>query len=155
MSFKLSGIPAGIRSGYFTITSIGPNRYTKLLNRVPRASGKMCIYICCSVMDIKGNESKCTDEMQFYRLNLLIIVTTIRAGQAGFNSQQGQGFLSSSPYPERLWASPGLLSNGYGVSFPGMKQSRRVTDHSPTSSSAVKNAWSHTSTAHTSSRSGA
>ena len=40
--------------------------------------------------------------------------------------------------PDRIWGPPSLLYNGYWVSFPGVKQSGRGVDHTPTSSAEVK-----------------
>jgi len=35
--------------------------------------------------------------------------------------------------PDRPWGPPGLLYNGYRVSFPGVKQPGRGVDHIPSS----------------------
>jgi hypothetical protein len=56
-------------------------------------------------------------------------------------------FFSSTSNPDRLWGSPCLLPNGYGGLFPlGVKRPGSEADHSPPSSTEVKNAWSYTST---------
>jgi hypothetical protein len=39
--------------------------------------------------------------------------------------------------PDRPWGPPSLLSNGYRVSFPGVKRPGRGVDHSPSSSVCV------------------
>jgi hypothetical protein len=62
------------------------------------------------------------------------IVTKFRAGRRGFNSWQEQRYFSSPSLPDRLWSLPG--NEG---SFPGVKQPGREADHSPSSSSEVKN----------------
>jgi hypothetical protein len=53
----------------------------------------------------------------------------------------GAIFFSSPRRPDRLWGSPSLLSNGYRVSFPGVKWSGRETDHSLPTSAGVKSTW--------------
>jgi hypothetical protein len=45
----------------------------------------------------------------------------------------------------RLWSPPSLLLSWYRSSGPGVKQLGREVDHSPLSSSKLKNAWSDTS----------
>jgi hypothetical protein len=45
------------------------------------------------------------------------------------------GFFSTPQHPGRLWGPPNLLSNGYR----GAKQPGREADHSPPSSTEVKN----------------
>jgi hypothetical protein len=40
--------------------------------------------------------------------------------------------------PDRPWGPPSLLYNGYRVSFPGVKRSRRGVNHPPSSSAEVK-----------------
>jgi len=44
----------------------------------------------------------------------------LRPGRPGFDPRQSRGrdFLSSPPRPDRLWAPPSLLSNGYQELFP-------------------------------------
>jgi hypothetical protein len=55
-------------------------------------------------------------------------------------------FFSSPPCPDRLWDPLSLLSKGYqGFFLLGVKRPRREADHSPPSSTEVKNAWSYTS----------
>jgi hypothetical protein len=60
------------------------------------------------------------------------------------NSNPGRGseFFSSPQLPDWLWGTPSLLTNGY----LGVKQLVCEADHSPLSSTEVKNAWSCTST---------
>jgi hypothetical protein len=45
----------------------------------------------------------------------------------GFDPRQRQKDFSSSLCPDRLWAPPSLLSNGYRAPFPGVKRGRGVT----------------------------
>jgi hypothetical protein len=53
---------------------------------------------------------------------------------------------SSKKVPGPLWSPPSLLFNIYGGIFSGLKQSGRAADHSPSSSTEVKNGWSYTFT---------
>ena len=46
----------------------------------------------------------------------------------------------------QLYSPNNLLSYGYGVSFPRVKQPRSEANHSPLSSDQVKNEWSYIST---------
>jgi hypothetical protein len=57
------------------------------------------------------------------------------------------GWTSGSNSQLWLWGLPSLLSNGYkGGSFPhGVGHPDHEADHSPPSSTKVKNAWSYTS----------
>jgi len=66
------------------------------------------------------------------------ILTRGQDGRPRFDCRRGRKgiFFSSPPHPDRLWRPPSLLSNGHW------------------SSVEVKNAWSYTSTPHTSSWSG-
>jgi hypothetical protein len=75
-------------------------------------------------------------------------------GVWGFDSQRGWEFFSSPPRTDRLWGTFTFLSDGYGGIFPRVKRPGRETDRSPPSAK-VKNAWSYTSTANTSSWHGA
>jgi len=52
-------------------------------------------------------------------------------------------------------AQPASYSFGTGGCFPGGRRPGREADHSPSSSTEVKNAWRYTSTPSTSSRRGA
>ena len=63
----------------------------------------------------------------------------------GLNSNRGKRFFSSPKHPDQLWHRFSLLFDGYHSSFPGLKQLGH-DDNSPTSSSNVKNEWSHTHT---------
>jgi len=74
-------------------------------------------------------------------------VTELYGRQLGFDSWQKQGiFFFSPPHPDQLWGatkSPikwvqGLLGGG-GVEQPGLE-----TDHSPPSSTQVRNTLSYT-----------
>ena len=40
--------------------------------------------------------------------------------------------------PDQPWGQPGLLNNGYRVSFPGVRRPGRGVDHPPSSSAGVK-----------------
>jgi hypothetical protein len=72
-------------------------------------------------------------------------VTSLRAGQWRFFSQQGRIF-SSPQRRDRFWGSPSILSSMYQSYFLGCKEAGREANHSPPSSAEVKNAWSCTST---------
>jgi hypothetical protein len=55
-------------------------------------------------------------------------------------SGRDKRFFSTPQSPGRLWGPLSLLSNGYrGALFPGVKRLGREADHSPPSSSEVKN----------------
>jgi hypothetical protein len=53
---------------------------------------------------------------------------------------------TSPSRPDRLWGPPNLLFNEYGDSFPLLKGPGREADHSPPTSTEIKNAWVDTST---------
>jgi hypothetical protein len=58
------------------------------------------------------------------------------------NSRQGQMWdvLSSPPRPDGHWDLPSFLSNAYREALiPGVKRLGREADHSPPSSTEVKN----------------
>jgi hypothetical protein len=58
----------------------------------------------------------------------------------------GREFFFSSPRPDLLWGPPNLLSDVYrGAISPGIKRPGREANHSPSSSTEFKNAWSYTS----------
>jgi hypothetical protein len=67
------------------------------------------------------------------------MVTRLRAGPPGFDSQQGQwwDFFSSSPRPDRLWDPP--IQWVLGALSQGIKRRGCEADYSP-------NMWSYTST---------
>jgi hypothetical protein len=71
------------------------------------------------------------------------VVARLRTGRPRFDSRKGQGreFLSS-PYRNRLWGPPNLLSNGYRRFFPLESKA----DHSSPSIAYVTIAWRYTST---------
>jgi hypothetical protein len=96
---------------------------------------------------IKGTEALF---INLYAVNSLSIATRLRAGRLGFESQLGLGmflFATSGsrpppvvpppPQPPIQWV-PGDVS-------PGVKRLSREADHSPPSSTEVKNAWCHIS----------
>jgi hypothetical protein len=58
---------------------------------------------------------------------------------------RGNIFIPTQKLPDRLWGPPTLLLNGHLRSFPGIKQPEREVDHSPPTSTKVKNEWSYTS----------
>jgi hypothetical protein len=66
----------------------------------------------------------------------------LRAGRSDDTDSIPSGgweFFSSTPCPDRIWSSPRLLSSGYrGVHSLEVKRPRRVADHSPPSSTEVK-----------------
>jgi hypothetical protein len=59
---------------------------------------------------------------------------------------KGRDFSSLALHPDCLWSSPASYAMGMGVLSLGVKQLGQETDHSPPSTSEVKNAWSYTST---------
>jgi hypothetical protein len=75
------------------------------------------------------------------------IATRLWAGRSEFDSVPELGIFSSPPpYPDRSWGPSSFLSNGYrGFFTPRVKRPRHEADHSPPSSSEVKNASSYTS----------
>jgi hypothetical protein len=78
-------------------------------------------------------------------------VNRLHGGQPVSILGRGREFFSSSPRPDRLWIPPSFLSSGYRDSFSGCKVAgwgggEGEADHSPPSSSEVKNAWSYAST---------
>jgi hypothetical protein len=72
---------------------------------------------------------------------------TLRARWAGVRIPvKAKEFLFSSPKrPDRLWDPPGLLRNGYRVSFAGVKRQGDEVNHSPPSRTKVKNKRSYNS----------
>jgi hypothetical protein len=87
--------------------------------------------------------------LQKSRVSSVSTVTRLWAGRTTLDSRQGQGRdIPFSPLmcPDQLRVPPSLLANGYRGSSPGVKQPRRDADHSPQSSTKVRNAWSYTST---------
>jgi hypothetical protein len=76
----------------------------------------------------------------------------ISAGEAtcwtvwGSNPVTGKRFSSSPNRPDRFWDPPGLLLNGYRISFREEKRPGRELNHIPPFSADVKNEWKHTST---------
>jgi hypothetical protein len=77
----------------------------------------------------------------------VIIVTRLRDGRPRFDSRQRQGFsmFATASRPDlrltqsRIQCAPGVLCTG--IKRPG-----RETDHSPPSSTEVRNVWSYTPT---------
>jgi hypothetical protein len=63
----------------------------------------------------------------------------------GSNSGTSKRLFSSAERTNQLCEPSRLVFDGYKVYFPGIKRAGRETDHSPTSSSEVKNEWSYTS----------
>jgi len=55
-------------------------------------------------------------------------------------------FFSLPPRPDRLWSPPILIFKGYRGFVLGVKRPGREADHSPPSSSEVKNGWNYVST---------
>ena len=72
------------------------------------------------------------------------VVGTVASLQAGRSEVRipvaARYFLSSPECPDRLWAPPSHLFNGYPSSFP-----EREVNHPPPCSAEVKNEWSYTS----------
>jgi hypothetical protein len=65
----------------------------------------------------------------------------------GSSLGRGWEFFSLPSRPDRLWGPPSLLSSGYqGMLCLRVKRPEREADHSPPSSSEIKNAWNDTST---------
>jgi hypothetical protein len=64
----------------------------------------------------------------------------------GSSPARGWEFFFSPPPPDRLWDSTASYPVRTRGSFYGVKRPGREVDHSPPSSSAVKNAWSYAST---------
>ena len=63
------------------------------------------------------------------------IATRYRVVGPGIESQRGEIFLTC---PDRPWGLPCLLYSAYRFSFPGEKPQGRDVDHSPPSSTKVK-----------------
>jgi hypothetical protein len=64
----------------------------------------------------------------------------------GSSPGRGWEFFSSPPRPDRLRGPPSLLFNGYQGLFPWeVKRPWCESDHSPPSSTEIKNEWSYTS----------
>jgi len=76
------------------------------------------------------------------------IVTEQQAGRAGFDSRQGQGFLSLQHRCVKTGrgATHPLIQCVPGALPPVAKRRWREADHSPPSYAEVENAWSYTST---------
>jgi hypothetical protein len=65
----------------------------------------------------------------------------------GLNPSRDRDFFSFPKHPDWPWDPPSLFCSGYQGSFPGVIQPGHENDHSPASSTKVKNGWSHTSNA--------
>jgi hypothetical protein len=78
-----------------------------------------------------------------------LFISCIGYGLDDRGSFPGRGsdwIVSSPPRPDQFWSPSTLLSNGnQGAIFLGVKQPAGEADHSPPSSSEVKNEWSYTS----------
>jgi hypothetical protein len=75
---------------------------------------------------------------------LLLTYLKDRCGCKVFFSLHISDFFSL-PCPGQLWGLPSLLSNGYqGFFSQGIKWLGLEADHSPPSSTKVKNTWSYT-----------
>ena len=70
------------------------------------------------------------------------IVTDTGSRVRGSNTARGKRIFSSPNRPHRPWGPPSLLFHGHGGTFMGIKRPKRDVDHSPPSSSEVKNEWS-------------
>jgi len=57
----------------------------------------------------------------------------------GSNPVTGKRFSSSPNRPDRVWGPPGLLFNGYRISFREVKRPARELNHIPPFSAEVKN----------------
>jgi len=76
-------------------------------------------------------------------LNFLAHILGVR----GFDSRRGLLIiLFSTASRPALGPTQGSYSMGTGGSFPGLKRPLREADHSPPSSSEIKNAWRYTTT---------
>jgi hypothetical protein len=69
------------------------------------------------------------------RDNSVGIATRYGLGDPGIESRWGEIFRTR---PDRPWGPPSLLQNGYRISFPGVKRSGRVVNHSVPYSAEVK-----------------
>jgi len=56
-----------------------------------------------------------------------------------------ESVFSSPELPECFWAPPTILFSGFWCSFPGIKLSGCVINHSPQSIGEVKHEWTYTS----------
>jgi hypothetical protein len=75
------------------------------------------------------------------------IVTKLGAGRSGSDSRQSLGiFLFATASRLDLWPTQPPTQWVAGALSPGVKQTGCEADHSPPSSSEVKNAWSYTAT---------
>jgi hypothetical protein len=81
------------------------------------------------------------------------MVTNKTAEESGFDSRQGRQTIFAFPqYPDWLWGSPSLLSNGYQGDFPRGESGRDgETDYLPPSSVEIKTGGTIPPIPHTSS----
>jgi hypothetical protein len=63
----------------------------------------------------------------------------LRAGELGFDCQQGKLFITIPSIPTRSGANPAFYPISVGESFPGVKRPGRETDRQPQSRAEVKN----------------
>jgi hypothetical protein len=71
-------------------------------------------------------------------------VQQLTTGWTVWGSNPGEARFSA--HPDRPWGPPSLLYNGYRVFPEGKARLGPAADHSPPSSVAVIEEWSHTST---------
>jgi hypothetical protein len=69
--------------------------------------------------------------------------TRLRAGWSAVRFPTGATDFSYLQNPDQFWGPPSLLLYRYRRTSPGIKRQEREVNHSPPSSSEVKNEWSN------------
>jgi hypothetical protein len=103
------------------------------------------LWACVNIISLKKTCGSCDSSFS--------IVTWLQAGRPRFDSRQRKGKGFSLRPASRLDLGPTQppIQWVLGAPFPGVKRPGREADHSLPPSAEIKNAWSYTSTPHTSS----